>query len=256
MTNERPQKDVGVRNPKKIRNEPVGARAEGLPGRVQIAPNRQNAARSHQPGRLHGQRHKRGEIDGRQDPEKQPFHLGISERRDPTAEGEARHLVEEIAMRGDELVAGFGGAREARKMIVKPGQPSHPRRILERDKNGARAGQHFASGHHQLHGLAETGGRNLGEARADLLGRCVSHLTPGELLPVLDPDPAESAAAVKDHQGLVRHALISVECRNVVSGGHSNFHSYCKPFYGSARIDSGMVCNLCGACRRLFTERG
>ena len=49
--------------------------------------------------------------------------------------------------------------------------------------------------------------------------------TPGELLPVLNPNPAESALPVKDHQRLVGHALISVGCiRGLGARDHSVFH--------------------------------
>src|SRR5208282_157460 len=55
-------------------------------------------------------------------------------------------------------------------------------------------------------------GRDLGVARAYVLRGGVFHFTPRHLFPVPNPNPAESALAVKDHQRLVGHALISVGC--------------------------------------------
>jgi hypothetical protein len=55
-----------------------------------------------------------------------------------------------------------------------------------------------------LHRLAEIFARDLGIVAGNILGGCVGYTIAGELLPILDPDPAEAAAAVEDQQGRSR----------------------------------------------------
>ncbi len=81
------------------------------------------------------------------------------------------------------------------------GDPAVDALLAERFKYGARAAGHAAIRTHQLHRLRVGFAGNLREAVADVLGSEVLDAIAGELAPIVQPDPAEAAAAIVDQDG-------------------------------------------------------
>src|SRR5512142_1900878 len=113
-------------------------------------------------------------------------------------------------MRGEQPISRFRHWGESREMVIKPEQPGHSGRECKSGKDGSCAADHLSFRHHQLDRLAVILMRNLRASRAGLLRSGVVYPAPCQLVPVLNPDPAEATVAIKQHERIVGHASHSV----------------------------------------------
>ncbi len=142
---------------------------------------------------LHAQRGERDHVDQCQDAQEKPLLILEAGRFDARSEGEARSLVEEIAVVGDEAVQPLGEPRDRARRCVYAAQ-------VERIKHGFGVRHHRSVFTHQLHAFGERLTRNLRVLVAHLLRGRVIDTIPAERLPVIDPDFAEAAVAVVDEE--------------------------------------------------------
>src|SRR5579862_3442448 len=109
-----------MRQPEDSGHGPIAAGSHGPGNGRQISAQRQNAMSADQTDDLDREGRKGDQINGAQQPQKQPFHLGEPQGQDALSKGEPREMVEKIAMTGNQAIGGFGDGSKAGDALVDP----------------------------------------------------------------------------------------------------------------------------------------
>src|SRR5260370_23847734 len=115
-------------------------------------------------------------------------------------------MVKEGAVPSYDPVERFRYRGESGKVVIKAKEPSHSGHERQGGEDRTRSADYLAPGHHQLDRLAEILTGNLRKSLPRLLRWGIVHSVARQLVPVLNPDPAEATVAVIQHKRIVGHA--------------------------------------------------
>ena len=153
--------------------------------------HRRDALRPDQTDGLYPQRSEGYGINHGQKAQKDPLGDREARRLNLRAEGKSSDLVKQISPLRDEAVRRLRQVTDDERGLVQP-LPS------QGFENSVRSADDGGVGPYQLDGLSKSLARNLRKPVRGFLIRLVVDAVAGELLPVLDPDPAEAAVSVED----------------------------------------------------------